>query len=194
MIIYVTKQTAERYKLDLSEKTSSPLKEFAKAVIGSEGGDKMLEWGAKLFYFDRRKCLEVANFASKFTLFLIDIKIDAFPNIGNLMAYYLYDIYQDDPEATDLLDRYFREASICIFSRLKDKSNIAHLNHALGDFALDGYRLYDFIEDGILHTKEFNRLYNKEYPVTRMIDGKKEYDFTANVFKELLQARYLKTQ
>ena len=30
--------------------------------------------GLKLFYFDRRKCVQAANFASKLTLFLFDIK------------------------------------------------------------------------------------------------------------------------
>ena len=192
MIVYVTNQTAERYKIDMSERMPSSVRERNEAVLQRESGDKMLEWGAKLFYFDRRKCLEVANFASKFTLFLVDVKVGDLIKIGAMMANYMFGIYRDDPEMLDLLVRYFQEAPDIVFSKLRDKSNLAHLNHELTVFALDGYRLYEFIEDGILLTRKFNEEFNKNYPVTRMIDGKKEYDFPANTFKELLKARYPK--
>jgi len=73
MIIYATKLTFERYKLKLPAELTPPIDRIAQAVIEKESGDKLLEWGAKLFYFDKRKCIQVVNFASKFTLFLIDM-------------------------------------------------------------------------------------------------------------------------
>ncbi|QOV18188.1 hypothetical protein INP51_09040 [Blautia liquoris] len=69
MIIYATKQTFERYKLKLPKELTPPINQIAEAVIENESGDKILEWGAKLFYFDKRKCIQVVNFASKLTLF-----------------------------------------------------------------------------------------------------------------------------
>lgn len=54
----------------------------------------------------------------------------------------------------------------------------------------DGYRLYDFIDDGILKTVELNRQINKNYIMTDMIDGKKQYFFPVERFAELLEEYY----
>lgn len=190
MIIYVTKETAGRYKLKMPEKMSSPLKEATAAIIAQESGDRMLEWGAKLFYFDRRKCLQVVNFASKLTLFLIDVKVGDIVNIGDAMAGYMFDIYENNPEMTRLLKRFFEETPVVVFSALKDKSIIATLNHTQSDFAFDGYRLYEFIENGILQTRKFNKKINTEWLLTKKVDGKKEYFYPAEMFEQLLKARY----
>ncbi len=82
MIIYVTKQTFERYKLKLPEDLKPPMNELAQAVMEKESGDKLCEWGGKLFYFDGRKCIQIVNFASKFTLFLVDVKMKDLLDIG----------------------------------------------------------------------------------------------------------------
>lgn len=153
---------------------------------------RFLNGGAKLFYFDRRKCLEVANFASKFTLFLVDIKVDDLPGIGSLIAHCVSYIYENDPLMTDLLERYFDKCPILVFLKLTDKSNIAHLNHTLSDFAWDGYRLADYIENNILQSMKLNKYFNTEWPVTRMIDGKKEYVYPAETFAMLLKEHYRK--
>ncbi len=74
MIIYGTKQTLERYKLKLPQEILDEKDDSAQTVLQNESGDKLQEWGAKLFYFEGRKYIQVVNFDSKFTLFLIDIK------------------------------------------------------------------------------------------------------------------------
>ena len=190
MIIYVTKKTAERYKINLDGEAESPVRKITDAVIQHERGDTLFEWGAKLFYFDRRKCLEVANFASKFTLFLIDIKVDDLPGIGDLIAHYMSYIYESDPVMTDLLKRYFNECPFLVFSKLTDKGSIAHLNHMLSDFAWDGFRLADYIENGILQSMKLNKYFNTVWPVTRMINGKRECVYPAETFAMLLKERY----
>lgn len=190
MIVYVTKATAERYKVPLPEGLPSPVKEFVGQLIELERDDSLLEWGAKLFYFDRRKCLVVSNFASKFTLFLADIKMKDFPRINELIEGYLFDIYSDNAEMTRLLNCLFHDHPLMMFSKLQDKGRIAHLNYILGSFADDGDRLYEFIEDGILQTKKFNKICNCEYFVSRRVDGKKTYVHPAETFEELLKKRY----
>ena len=79
-----------------------------------------------------------------------------------------------------------------MFLKLTDKSNIAHLNHTLSDFAWDGYRLADYIENNILQSMKLNKYFNTEWPVTRMIDGKKEYVYPAETFAMLLKELYRK--
>lgn len=54
----------------------------------------------------------------------------------------------------------------------------------------DGYRLYDFVENGVLKTKELNRNINTDYPVTEKINGRTEYYFPAEKFAELLKDYY----
>ncbi len=190
MIIYVTKETAVRYGLKMPEELSSPLKESVASAIERESGDKMLEWGAKLFYFDRRKCLLITNFASRLTLFLIDVKVKDVENIGSSMADYMFDIYEDDPETTRLLKRFFNDDGIVVFSALKDKSMIATLNHTLTNHISDGDRLWDYIKNGILHTREFNKDFNREWILFKKVDGKTQYFYAAEVFAQLLKDRY----
>lgn len=190
MIFYVTKQTFKRYKLKMPEDMSFPINEIAKATITRESGNKLLEWGGKLFYFDRRKCIQFVNFASKLTLFLIDIKVNELPMVGNYIANYLFDIYSNDKNMIKLLERLFEEHPVCCFSKLTDKSAISTLNHTQLSFAHDGYRFYDFIENGILNTREINKRVNTDWLFTQKINSKKEYYFTAERFKELLTQSY----
>lgn len=114
------------------------------------------------------------NFASKFTVFLMDIKVDELSDVGNFLCYYLTEIYKDDKEMQSfLLLEYLSESARCVFAPLKDKGMISHLNHMVSDFALDGYRFYDFIENGILKTVEINKQANFNFFVSDTIDGKK---------------------
>lgn len=57
MIIYVTKETFDKYKLNLPKDLKPPFDELARTVMEKEAGDRLCEWGGKLFYFDRRKCI-----------------------------------------------------------------------------------------------------------------------------------------
>lgn len=191
MIIYVTKETFERYKFKMPEDISDPLvSAVADAVLRRESGDRLQEWGGKLFYFDRRKCLQLVNFASKLTLILVDIKMADREEIGNLMANYMFKLYEGNSRVTKLLERHFAENPAVCFAQLKDKSAIATLNHTQSDYLFDGYRLYDYISDGILHTIDLNLDINWKYPFTQKTNGKNEYIFPAERFEQLLLERY----
>ena len=190
MIFYVTKQTFERYKLKMPEDLQFPMNKIAEATIARESGDRLLEWGGKLFYFDRRKCFQFVNFASKLTLFVFDIKLDELPMVGNYIANYLIDIYSEDKKMVKLLERLFDEHTACCFSKLTDKSAISTLNRTQLTFADDGYRFYDFIENGILNTRKINKLVNTDWLFTQTENGKTDYFYAADKFKQLLFERY----
>ena len=110
MILYLTRKTFERYKLDPPENSLFPVKEITAAVKEREQGIGLLEWGGKLFYFDRRKCIQFSNFASKFTVFLFDAKVEKLPFLGEAIFMYLFDFYQGNKEMTKLLKRLADEA------------------------------------------------------------------------------------
>ena len=190
MIIYATKETFERYKLKLPQSLSYPMKEVVQAVLEKEGGNRMLEWGAKLFYFDRRKSLQLVHFESKLTLFLIDIKKNDLENIGDYISGYLLELYKDDHQMQVALKRFFSESSIICFSKIVDRSIIATLNHTQISYAGDGYYFYEFIEDGILKTIEINRDMNFNWMLTQKTNGKTEYFKAGEKFKELMLQHY----
>lgn len=191
MIIYATKETFERFKLKLPEEMSSPMiGALSRSVIESERGDRLLEWGAKLFYFDRRKCIQLVNFSSKLTFFLIAIKLDDLPQIGNLIAGYLMNLYADDLEMKELLEKFFEDSPAVVFSKLTDKSAIATLNYTQRAYLEDGYRLYKYIENGILQSLKINKDVNKDWCFTENVNGKTEYFTSSDKFKELLLKRY----
>lgn len=63
MIIYVTKETFERYKFKMPEDFSDPIVgAIANAVLQREIGDRLLGWGGKLFYFESKKMLAGSQF------------------------------------------------------------------------------------------------------------------------------------
>ena len=168
----------------------SPIREMALAAVQKESGDRLLEWGAKLFYFDRRKCLQVVNFASKLTLFLFDVKVDDLSGVGNAIAQYLLDIYSNNATMTKLLKRFFDDYPVVAFDRLTDKRAIATLNHTQLTFADDGYRFFDFIENNVLQTKKINKKVNFDWIFTEKIDGKTDYFYSGEKFEQLLKERY----
>lgn len=190
MIIYLTKESRERLNIPTTSEMKTEMKLLAEKVIEKESGDKLLEWGAKLFYFDRRKCLQVVNFASKLTLILIDIKVKDIADIPNFMAMYLFEIYKNDTFTTKLLKRFFEENPFVAYSALKDRRIIATLNHTQLTYLDDGYRLYDFIENNVMQSKKLNYKINFDWIFTDKADGKTDYFVSGEKFAELLKERY----
>ncbi len=190
MIIYLTKESRERLNIPLTSEIKIDMKLLAEKVIEKESGDKLLEWGAKLFYFDRRKCLQVVNFASKFTLILIDVKVKDIADIPNIMAMYMFDIYKNDAQTTKLLKRLIDENPFATYSALKDRSLITTLNHTQWSYLEDGYRLYDFIENNVMQSKKLNYKINFDWIFSSKVNGKTDYFRSGEKFAQLLKERY----
>lgn len=190
MIIYTTKKTRERFHLGTIEQMPEYLKNFNSMILNQQKGDALMEWGAKILYFDRRKCLQVVNFASKFTLFLIDIKVNELTAVADFMFYYLNDLYKDDKLMLSCLDKMADEFPFATFSELTNKSIISTLNRTESNFAFNGYRFYEYIENGILKSREINRFINFDWIFTTKVDKKVEYFCSGKKFRELVVARY----
>ena len=193
MIIYATQQTFKRYKLKYPKELTPPICQIVKTVLENESGDKIFEWGAKLFYFDKRKCIQVVNFASKLTLFLFDVKVADLKNIGDIMAHYLLELYKTDKRMTKALEKMFAVNPITCFEKLTDKSAIATLNTTQRQFADNGYCFYEFIRDGVLHTLEINHAVNFNWLFTMKINGRTEYIYAGEKFREIVLARYIES-
>ena len=190
MIFYATKETVERLKIKTYDKLSDYSKQIAQNVITNQSGDDLLEWGMKLFYFDRRKCLQVMNFASKFTIFIFDIKVNDMDSIPNIVANYLIELYKDDETLIKLLKGLFEHYSLCTYSKLTNRSIISSLNHNQSEFAIDGYIFYEYINNGILNTIQINKDVNFDYFVTQKRSGKIVYFLPGDRFRELIIERY----
>jgi hypothetical protein len=190
MIFYATKETVERLKIKTYDKLSDYSKQIAQNVITNQSGDDLLEGGMKLFYFDRRKCLQVMNFASKFTIFIFDIKVNDMDSIPNIVANYLIELYKDDETLIELLEGLFEHYSLCTYSKLTNRSIISSLNHNQSEFALDGYIFYEYINNGVLNTIQINKDVNFDYFVTQKRSGKIVYFLPGDRFRELIIERY----
>ena len=187
MIFYATKQTLDRYKLSTPENFQSEMGNIVRTIAAKERGNHLYEWGCKLFYFDRRKCLQVVHFKSKLTIFLIDIKMDDIAYAANSVAHYIFDIYDGDNVMKRALERYFDSSPIVVFDKITDKSIISTLNKTQRDWAKDGYRFYEFIENGILQSKKINRKINRDWIFSRKVNGKTEYINSAEEFERIIK-------
>lgn len=191
MIFYATKKTFERYKLKEPHEFSDEMaRDFVMSLFEHQKGDPYKEWALKLFYFDRRKCIACVNFATKLTIFLVDIKVNDLTEIGNYVAHYIQYLFENDEQIQPYLEKYMTDDPLFLFAPLKNKSAIATVNHAVTDFACDGYRLYDYIEGGILNTHQLNYDANFDNLTTVAINGRKEYVYPGEYFKQLIIERY----
>ena len=189
MILYATKQTIKELNIPIPEELSTFNRILATNVINEQKNDRLLEGGLKLFYFDNRKCIQAMNFASKLTVFIFDIDEEQIAYIGDAIARYLLDIYENDKEMKRKLEKLFKYYPTCTFSRLEDKSIISSLNRNQLYFAEDGYRFYGYIENGILKTREINKKANWDNILSIKINGKVEYIYPAEYLKKLLVER-----
>ncbi len=189
MIFYATKQTMDRFKLKYPNEMSHGKRETCEVLLKSEKGNPLYEWGVKLFYFDRRKCLQVVHAMTKITVFLIDIKSSQIEDCPNMVAMYLFELYKDDAAMQKALDKYFSSSGFAIYDKLTDKSLISTLNRTQLSFADDGYRFYDFIENGILQSFKINRAV-AEYIMTAKINGKSEYIVPKEYFRSTILQKF----
>ncbi len=192
MILYTTKATFEEYQLKMPQDLSHQNRIMAQRVLGRETGDKLMEWGVKLFYFDGRKCLQVVNFASKMTLFLFDIPLEEIAYVGDMIARILLLLYKKNAAMVRALKRMFEEHPFASYTRLTDRSIIATLNTTQRQFAWDGNRFYQYIRDGVLHSLDIDREVNYEYCFSWKVNGKREYFLAGEEFQKLVLARYSK--
>ncbi len=191
MILYATQKTYDRYGIKEPEEMSEPIASAAKMIIAAEGGDRFLEWGVKLFYFTGKKCLLLTNFETKLTVLLVDFKVNSLIDIGGWLAMYLTNLYENDAEATKCLELLFEEHPAFCFSKLKDKSAIATLNHLLAFDMDDGRCLFDCVEENILKTREFVYDINFRHMFRYRNDkGKYDYGYSGKIFREALVKRY----
>ena len=189
MIFYATKETMQRYKLKTPEQLQSEAAPLVRMMAQKERGNHLYEWGCKLLYFDGRKCLQVMHFETKLVVFLMDLKQKDLEFAGDAVANYLMDMYAEDKEMIHALEQYCASSPIMYFDKITDKSIIASMNHVQMSWAMDGYRFWDFIWDGILHTRIANREVN-DMPCTKTVNAQKEwiipYERFAQVMKGVL--------
>lgn len=197
MIIYFTKQTFDYYGVkDPSEWTNHAVKLMHEKTYEAESGNKMHEWGGKMFVFNGMNFIQMSHFASKFTLVLPDVAYDDFTYIGDMMAEYMLDIYSGNIGMTSLLNRFFKDHPFVTFSRLTDRGVITVLNHMQSRYLDDGYTLLDYLEGNVLQSKKLNRDMNINYVMRYKKDDSKRqiYDYyhPAEKFEQLLKAEYMK--
>lgn len=194
MILYATKLTYDRFSIE--KKYASMLtddeKMLREAAIKKDSGDPLYEWAVKLFYFDGKKCLACTNFATKFTIFIINIHADEVLSSNVIIYEYIVDMFRDDDEFFPYLADYLNSSPFSFFAPLKDKSGISSVNRVISDFAIDGYRFYDYISDGILHTKKINYDANFDYICSVKIDNRREYIYPGEFFRETVMNRFRK--
>lgn len=189
MIFYATKETLRRYSLKTPAEMSAPMKPIVNAVVEKEAGNPLYEWGCKLFHFGGRKCLQVMHFKTRLVIFLVDIKMVDVENAPNLVAQYLFALYQTDSQMQKALERYFESSPAVCFDAIKNRSIITKMNQIQTMWAQDGYRFYDYLRDGILHTMEINRDVN-DYPFPEKVDGKKEWQIPSLYFAETIKKHF----
>ena len=192
MIIYGTKQTMERYGIpQIKDVQDLKQKEKVTDIFDAEHGDRMLEWGAKVFYLERRKCLQVCHFASKITFVFLDFKKKEIPALYALIARCMFALYEDKPDMQKLLNRFWEEHGETCFEKLTDRKVISTMNYFQSAYIEFSGLLYDWIEEaGAIDMIKINKIINEDHIVSEKINGKTDYYCPIKKFEELLTEYY----
>ena len=190
MILYLTQKTIDTYRIKMPYEISKPLSQFVKIILEKETDNSMFEWGGKLFYFNRRKCLQIIHFASKLTLFLMDIKAKDIENLGDIIVDYIYELYKDRPNVVKKLKYFFEASPILCVNKIVNKSIIYTLNHTEIFFAQYGDRFFDYVQDNILNIDKINYDINFNYIFHSSLDKKEKYFFSGELFEKLILENY----
>lgn len=188
MDISFTKRTAERFNLDSRIKLDTKI----TSGLGNSNVNDIFSWGAKVFYIQGKKSLQIMNMASKLTFVIIDIANKDLEEINELIYAYMIELMWDDASIRDFIQQYINDDSEkkLNFYYLKERSTISSLNYTQRTLLDDPEFIYSFVKDGILNVSEMNYYLNREYLVTIPIDGKKEYYYASEYFKDLLVLYY----
>lgn len=189
MIYYATKETMRCFQLKTPEKMVPSIALVAQAVRQKEAGQRIYEWGCKVFDFDGRTCLQVMHFATKMVIYLIDWNPDNIEYAADAVAEYLLDLYQNDEPMQAALKRFYQSAFQVVFDRITDRSMITCMNSVLNRWAMDGDRFYDYIDNGTLRTKKINRDVN-DHPATITKNGQTEWIIPYEYFAQEIKKRF----
>ena len=187
MIFYATRDTMQRFNLKPSNEMTSEIAPFAQAVVKRERGNPLYEWGCKLFYFDRRKCLQMMHFESRLAVLLFDIKQSEIVYAADAVARYALEAYAGDRAMVAALKAYYDSSPLVCFERLTDRSVIGSMNQLQLEWGFE--RIADYIENGVLMSRKINREIN-ERPVSRRVNGREEWFKPFERFKSLIKAQF----
>lgn len=188
MIIYLTKQTVDRYGINMPEKLDEAKKIETLSLIEASQDKPLFVWGGKLFYLGGKKCLQLVNFASKLSIFMFFVNKSEISSLDLKVLNYLYNLYEQDDQMLKLLDLYRKDLKGLAFGPLKDKRVIATLNknqREVVDFGI----IDEFVEDGMIDSTALNRFQNLTL-ASDMINGKRDYIYPLERFEELLKEYY----
>lgn len=189
MIFYATKETMRKYELKTPDKLNPSISGYAQLIVQKEAGNRLYEWGCKILYFDGRMSLQFMHFETKLVIFMVDMKADEVQDIGDVLVYFLQNMYASDEVMQKALQRYFESSPHVVFDKMTDRSMIACMNWVQSDWAYDGYRFYDYISDGILHNKQINKDVN-QMPARINNNGQEDYIIPYDYFEETIKKRF----
>lgn len=182
----------ERYGIpQITEIQDLKQKEKVTDIFDAEHGDRMLEWGTKIFYFERRKCLQVCHFASKITFVFLDFKKKEIPALSSLIARCMFALYEDKPDMQKLLNRLWEEHGETCFDKLTDRKVISTMNYFQSAYIEFSGFLYNWIDEaGAIDMIKINKIINEDHIVSEKINGKTDYYCPIKKFEELLTEYY----
>lgn len=190
MIFYPTKDTMTRYKLQFPDKLPPQEKENALALLEKEQGNRLLEWSGKIFHYQGKKCLQVLHFASKFTLFFMDLKQSEMIFLQKMIEETTVNLFLDDPEMRKSLLLMFGSSPDFCVQKLTDRSAVSSMNRTYLDFCGDGCYLEVYHENDTFRVDKMNEKVNFNYLTGIKVEGKQDYVYTGEHFRNLVIQAY----
>lgn len=107
-------------------------------------------------------------FETKLVILRFNLKTKELKHTSHQATNCLMDIYSCDAQMRKALEKYFAASPMECFDRIANRGAIASMNAIQTRWAWDGDRLYDWVQNGILHTLRINREVN-DMVVTRNV-------------------------
>ncbi len=176
MIIYGTKQTVDRYKINFT--------------VSNEEVNDLFKFGIKLFYYNGKKCLQVINFATKLTIVLYNVSKDDLKHLDEIISIRIFEIFKEDASFVELLGKYFTNAIGVEYGKLSNRSITSTLSRNEYMF-IEDLEVEEFNDvDSFFPYCEINKFINFENLATKTINKKTRYFLPAEEFKQAVIEYY----
>ena len=152
MNIYVTKETAKRLKLPAVSEPSA-----------AEECDLLMSWGAKLYYFNRRKCIQLVNYETRLTIVLDDLRAQKSAAIPDLLMASLQELFKGDQEMLTCLERMEKEGPVRYGTPIRNRKILSSIVFNETTFLARDVIPKGFVQEGALLTRELNWYLNMQH-------------------------------
>lgn len=189
MVFYSDKKTAAEMFSSFPGRSDHELDRTFGTVTQRYSYDPLFAWELEIFTVCGRKCMQVMNILTRFSLFIFDPDESKPLSFQQLMKDCLTDMFQGDPSFCRAIEKCFGASTLCIFKERTDSDASDAMREIRNHFSCDAERFAKSVKS--LHdAKELNLIVNYNLPQTLNVFGRSVTSMSGHIYHDEIINRF----